>query len=101
MKTRLQLQEMLENLIGNNHVYYRPPASVKMKYPAIVYRLSGFDNKHANNKVYKQMKRYTLTIIDKKPDNPVIDILSIQPLCSFDRHYEADGLNHDVFTLYF
>lgn len=101
MRTRLQLQEMLENLMRNDHVYYRPPASVKMKYPAIVYRLSGFDNKHANNKVYKQMKRYTLTIIDKKPDNPVIDILSTWPLCSFDRHYEADGLNYDVFTLYF
>ena len=39
--------------------------------------------------------------IDKKPDNEVIDKILHLPYSSFDRHYKADNLNHDVFTLYY
>lgn len=101
MRTRLEFHKFLEELIGNKNVYYQPPASVKMKYPAIVYGRSSFDNRYANDKVYKQKTRYSVTIIDKKPDNPAIEELSKLPYCLFDRHYTADGLNHDVFTIYF
>ena len=36
-KTRLELQSVLEQTLGSRNVYFQPPASVKMKYPAIVY----------------------------------------------------------------
>lgn len=101
MRTRIDLQNFLEKMMGNDHVYYQPPATVKMKYPAIKYERSTFVNQYANNITYKQKIAYTLTILDKKPDNPVIAKLSKLPLCRFDRHYTSDGLNHDVFTIFF
>lgn len=101
MRTRLELQALLESLLGSDRVYYQPPASVKMEYPAIVYSKSGIKSAFANNARYSKMSRYTIIVIGKKPDNPVIDKLLELPYCSYDRPYKSDNLNHDVLTLYF
>ena len=37
MKTRYELHEFLCEILGSRNVYFQPPESVKMKYPAIVY----------------------------------------------------------------
>lgn len=37
MASRLDLQTFLEELLESKNVYFQPPESVKMKYPAIVY----------------------------------------------------------------
>ena len=101
MGSRLKLQAELEALLGSRNVYFRPPASVQMKYPAIVYSLSSLDNVHANNTVYSQNDRYELTYIDKNPDNEMFKSISKLPKCSLDRTYVADNLNHYVYTLYY
>ncbi len=102
MNSRLELQKRLEELLGNRNVYYQPPENLKMEYPAIVYSKSKIESKNADNSAYMTMKKYEITVIDKKPDNPVIDRLpGCFLMCGYDRHYKADNLNHDVFTLYF
>lgn len=101
MTSRLDLQAKLEELLGNRNVYHQPPESLKMVYPAIVYSRKNFDIKRANNAVYSKLTCYEIIVIDKKPDNPVINELLNLPYCSFDRPYKADNLYHDVFTLYF
>jgi hypothetical protein len=101
MNSRLALQTMLEKLLESRNVYFQPPASVQMKYPAIVYSLNNLDNIHANNSVYTQNDRYELTYIDKNPDSPMIRTISKLSKCRFDRSYVADNLNHYVFTLYY
>lgn len=101
MGTRLELQGLLEMILGSRSVYYQPPASLNMKYPAIVYSRDDIENIHANNRVYNQTVAYQVTVIDKNPDSEYVKKVSMLPLCSFDRHYVADNLNHDVFTLYF
>ena len=101
MGTRLELQTMLETLLGSRNVYFQPPASVKMSYPAIVYSRSNIVNTHANDNVYLQDRAYRVTVVDKDPDSPLVDLVSKLPLCSFQQHYTADNLNHDVFLLYF
>lgn len=101
MSNRLELQTLLENLLGSRNVYYQPPASVSMKYPAIVYSRNDILSRHAGNGVYTIKVAYTVTLIDKNPESACIEKLAALPLCSFDRHYVADNLNHDVFTLYF
>lgn len=101
MASRLDLQKELEKLLGQRHVYYQSPASVKMEYPAIRYSKSDIDTKYANDKLYMYRKRYEIIVIDRLPDNPVIDELLKMPLCSYDRHYTADNLYHDVLTLYY
>lgn len=101
MASRLKLQTTLEEMLGNRNVYYQPPENLKMNYPAIRYKKSKVDSDYADDRTYNNTKRYELIVIDKMPDNPVIDRLLELPYCSFDRHYESDNLNHDVLTLYY
>ncbi len=101
MASRLQLQTELEELLGSKNVYYQPPASVKMSYPAIVYSRNDIKNDFANNDVYSQNRSYEVIVIDKNPDSEIVDRVSQLPMCRFDRHYTSDNLNHDVFTLFY
>jgi len=101
MASRLSLQTMLEDLLGSRNVYFQPPASVQMEYDAIVYSRKKIDNTFANNSVYKQDNAYELIVIYEDPDSELPKKISRLPKCRFDRHFEADNLNHDVYTLYF
>lgn len=101
MASRLQLQSELEELLGSRNVYFQPPASVQMRYPAIVYSRSDIENKHADDSVYNQTYFYELIVIDEDPDSEIVSKVSKLPTCRFDRHYTADNLNHDVFTIYY
>lgn len=101
MGTREDLQNELETLLGAKHVYYQPPASVKMEYPAIRYSKTKPKITRANDAIYSLANHYEIIVIDKKPDNPVINKLLELPYCSYDRVYKADNLYHDVLTLYY
>lgn len=101
MGTRLQLHQILTDVLGSDHVYFQPPASVKMKYPCIVYQRTSGDTKFADNLPYKLKKRYQLTYIDANPDSDKIDKIAMLPMCTYDRHFTSDNLNHDTFNLYF
>lgn len=101
MNRRLELHEVLCDILGSRNVYYQPPESVKMKYPAIRYSRSDVENNFANNKVYMQSHEYEVIVIDRNPDSDIVDKVSSLPRCRFNRHYTADNLNHDVFTLYY
>ncbi len=101
MASRLELQTLLEKLIGNRNVYFQPPESVKMKYPAIVYELNDIENTHADNGVYSFYKQYSVTVIDTNPDSTFVNQVASLPTCRFDRYYASENLNHWVFSLYF
>lgn len=101
MRRRLQLQQLLVNILGSNNVYFQPPESFRMNYPCIVYERSSEDTKFADNKLYLHKKRYTITVIDKNPDSIIPDRIAELPLCKFNRHYKVDNLNHDVYNLYY
>lgn len=96
---RRQLGETLRTLLGSNEVYFQRPESKKMNYPAIVYTLSGIPSVYANDGVYLSGRTYSVTIIDKNPDSPLVRKVAALPTSKFDRHYKADNLNHWVFTL--
>lgn len=99
MASRLQLQTMLESICNN--VYFQPPSTVRMSYPAIRYELYDIDNKFADNKVYLQDKGYQITVIDRDPDSEIVDKVSMIDSIRFNRSYRADNLNHFVFILYY
>ena len=100
MSSRLELQTRLEDILGSRNCYFQPPASVQMKYPAIVYSLSNIDKRHANDDMYRSLIAYQVTLIDKNPDTQFLVPILALPYCSFSRFYTADNLNHWVFTLY-
>ena len=101
MASRIELQKELEKLLGSRQVYYQSPETVKMEYPAIRYSRSDVNTRFANDKPYAHKNRYEIIVIDRKPDNPVIDKLLNMSMSSYDRHYTADNLHHDVITLYY
>lgn len=100
-KSRLELHELLCNLLGSRNVYFQPPPTVQMKYDAIVYSLNNIDVKDADDIKYLKTKQYTVIAISKNPDSPLYDKLLDLPYCEFDRFYSSDNLNHWSFTLYF
>ena len=85
----------------DGHLYFQPPPTVRMKYPAIVYALAQLPVWRADNVVYHSRKRYTVTAIDKDPDSRLPEVLAEFPMCTMNRSFTADNLNHWVFDLYF
>ena len=71
MGSRIELQTILETIMGNRNVYFQPPANINMSYPA------------------------------PDPDSTYVNELLKLPYCEFDRQYVSDNLNHYTFTLYF
>lgn len=100
-KSREEFQVFLENILGSRHVYFQPPESVKMEYPAIVYSRSNIQNTFANNSVYVQNIAYEVVVIDKNPESKIVKKMSLIPFCHHNRNYQSENLNHDVFTIYF
>lgn len=101
MGQRLELQTILEGILGSRNVYFQPPANVQLVYPCIIYERDFADTKFAGNKPYSRTKRYQVTVIDRNPDSDIPDKVAQLPMCSFDRFYASDNLNHDVFDLFF
>lgn len=101
MRSRTELQTLLESLMDNKNVYFQPPDKLTINYPAIVYSLNNIKSEHADDRVYFFSKKYSVVLIDKNPDSGFVNKLVQLPLCSFDRHYKKDNLNHWTFSLYY
>ena len=100
MSSRLELQSILEAILGSRNVYFQPPSSVRMQYPAIIYSRKDIEKRSANDGAYRKLPSYEVVLIDKNPDSQFVEKIVDLPYCSFDRHYESDNLNHEVFTIY-
>ena len=101
MASGLELRQVLIKTLDTKNVYYQPPKSTLMAYPAIVYTKSSVRNKYADDSVYKKDNAYDLTVISTDPDESLVDKVASMSLCRFDRTYVKDNLYHTVFTLYF
>lgn len=101
MGQRLDLQTLLEAVLGSSNVYFQPPANVQMVYPCIVYNRDDINTLFADNAPYRLMKRYSVTVIDRDPDSLIHERVASLPLCLFNRFFTAGNLNHDVFILHF
>lgn len=98
---RLDLQELLITLLGSSNVYFQPPPNIIMQYPCIIYRRDDINIAHADNSPYKHKTRYQITVVDQDPDSVIHEKIGELPMCSYDRSYTAENLNHDVYNLYF
>lgn len=96
--SRLELHAKLVELLGSDNVYYQPPESIQIKYPAIIYERSGIPVVYKDNIQYLKRYKYQITVVDKDPDSPIVEKMSSFKFTRFDRHFVSDGLNHDVFT---
>ncbi len=101
MGLRLELQSLLEVILGSENVYFQPPPNVKMQYPAIVYNRNDEDTEFSGNVPYIRTIRYQVTVIDRNPDSVIPAMIAALPMCTRNRFFAANNLNHDVFNLYF
>lgn len=101
MVQRSDLQAVFLGILGSDNVYFQPPPTVKMEYPCIVYRRDYELANHADDFPYKRRMRYLVTVIDRNPDSGIPDQVASLPMCTYDRFYTADNLNHDVYKLFF
>lgn len=100
-KSRLELHEILCNILGSRNVYFQPPSTVQMKYDAIVYSLNDNDVKYADDMKYIGMKRYNVIAVCRNPDSDLYERILELPYSELDRVYPSDNLNHWSITLYF
>jgi hypothetical protein len=98
---RLELQSLLEELLGSDQVYFQPPTNIIMTYPCIVYHRDTANTQFSDNNPYRHTKRYQVTVIDRNPDSEIPDKVAKLPMCLFNRFFTAGNLNHDVFNLYY
>lgn len=106
MTQRLLLQEHLKLISGlpESKIHFQPPSGTKIDYTgdgAIIYSRNREVKQFADNLPYYVNWSYTVTVIHLDPDNAIKDKVAALPYCSFDRWYATDGLNHDVYTLFY
>ena len=102
MGDRLDLQAKFEEILGSRNVYFQPPASLLMQYPAIRYELKDVRSSFANNNsAYTVSFGYECIYISKEPASEEFlrSIFQI-PYCKFGRYYRAENLHHYTFTIY-
>lgn len=101
MANRLDLQARFEEILESRNVYFQPPASVSMNYPAIVYSLKDIRTRAANNQsAYIMVPGYECILIIREPDTEYLPKIFQIPRCKFDRYYRANNLHHYTFTIY-
>lgn len=101
MDKRIEFHDILKSTLNSSNVYFQPPETIKMNYPAIVYSLSNLRNMYADNLVYIQKKAYNVILIEKNPDSETIEKLSKLPYSNFNTSYVADNLYHYSYTIYY
>lgn len=100
MDRRIDLHNILIGILGSKNVYFQPPPSVHLKYPCIIYERTRNSTRFADNIPYSVIRQYTITVIDSNPDSEIPDRIAGLSMCTMDRTYTADNLNHYVFNIY-
>ena len=103
---RIDLHNKFVEILGTqgqlvSRVYFQPPPSVKLEYPCIIYKRYDQKDFFSNDKIYLRLKRYSVTVVDKNTDSQIPDMVGALRYSSFSSHFAIDGLNHDVYSLYF
>lgn len=100
-QNRLEFHNLLKNITGLKNIYFQPPSTSKMQYPCIRYSRDIINNRPADNVVFSQTVSYEVIVIDPNPDSKYVDIISKMVNARHVRHYATEGLNHDVFRIYY
>lgn len=103
IQNREELQNILEEILGSDAVYYQEPPKTMRVYPCIIYHLKTVDDVKADNLNYGLFDYYDLTVIGKKPDNQIALVHKIMKTLSgsrYDRAWIVDNLYHDAIVVW-
>ena len=101
MKTRAEMQTLLEEISGYSHerVYFQAPPNTGMKYPCIVYRFNRYNIDRADNNPYLVTGRWEIHHMYKSIKNDLKEKFLEVPFCTFDRPLVTDGIYNDYYTI--
>lgn len=99
---RLELHELLKSLVPEGTgLYFQPKPNVTIEYPAVVYHRAPANSEHAGNQPYFVTDQYEVTVIDRNPDSQIHRLIATLPSSRHNRFFITEGLNHDVYTIFF
>lgn len=98
---RLELNQLLKEILGSENVYFQPKDGQNLSYPAIVYKLETVRSDFADGMPYRLHDRYQVTYIDRSPDSDIPKKLQSLPLCRFTAYFAKDQLNHYNHSIYY
>jgi len=101
VRTRIELQTLLEEILGSSNVWFKAPPKEKLHYPCIIYSYNGTRTYRANNGRYLKHREYLLTLITDNPDSELIEKMEDLPFCTWDRQFVSGNKYHNVFSIYF
>ena len=82
-------------------MYFQSPGKQSLKYPCILYEKADEWYHYADNLKYNRVNAYDVTVMTQDPDSKMPDCVGDLPMCTFNRHYAVDNINHYVYRLYF
>lgn len=96
---RLALHSVLTGIC--DHVYFQPPESIKIVYPAIIYKRDGLMDIFSDDDIYHRRDEFLVTVVDTDPDSSVVEAVSKLRFCSFQSSFVSENLNHTNFQIYY
>lgn len=103
---RLDLDAEFRSILGNDNVYWQPPANIHLAYPCIVYEENTKELEFADNKIYRNLRSWSVTLIRDGINRDETSKLVDEMLERFEyirpsNHFVSDNLIHDVYKLYY
>lgn len=103
------------DLLGTDEVYFQPSDEagtsefgesyifMGIQYPCFIMKRTTAYQPRANDKNYFFRPGYEITYINRdEPDPEMMErVMQRFQHCRYDRHFVADNLHHDVFTIYY
>lgn len=101
MKTKEEVGDLLEGVLGNSNVYFQPPTNIKLKYPCMVYKFVTPKVDRAGNMPYIVTGHWEVHHMYKDPDNSLVEkMLFASPFVAHDNNIVSEGVYNDYYTIY-
>ena len=100
MKSRIEIQNLLEEILGSKEVYFQAPPNTGMSYPCMIYDFEGFDTSFADNRPYLVSGQWTVHHMYKSIKNDLKERMVLEePFFRWDRRIKSDGVYNDYYKI--
>ena len=97
-----ELRQLQRDVLGYQNTYFQPPQEQKLKYDCVVYEITGFDTKRADNKSYLTRPSFQVTVISRDPETPLPRAIQEHfERCAPGRFFVRDNLYQFPFTIFY
>ena len=99
---RMKFSDKLKEFVTPENVHFQPPATVKLKYPCIIYQRMPAHKEFANNTKFLNKPLWRVQVIDNNPDSIIGDNIDnafmYSKIVSMDT---IDNLLHTTLEIYY